>query len=175
MFQATKAIKDDTRKLVGTVNRVLGGPLVEEKLDTLFAGMWPELEKKLGGIPTAGRAAAPARPEREMVAEVLELVRAGTVSSAKHTEALTVLTKALSEVLQRVSEPRAPLSAFGAPSTFGGIGGIGSTFGRGTLAEMIGVVATEETPESKAKRARLVAEIRKELEQEGKEGNDESK
>ncbi len=49
MFQAAKAVKDDTRKLVATVNRGLGGPLGGEKFDTVFERMWPELEKMLGG------------------------------------------------------------------------------------------------------------------------------
>jgi len=186
MFQATRAVKDDTRKLVGTVNRVLGGSLAEEKLDTLFARMWLELEKNLGAIPAAGRVAAPPRPEREMVAEVLELVCAGTVNSAKATEALAVLAAGVREVLDRVTGPRIPLSAFsgiGAPTTFGGIGDVpGSGLGRGfgTLADMAALVATEKMADAKAKRARLIDEIRKEKEQEGKKGktkkaDDESK
>src|SRR5215472_15527376 len=56
MFQATKAVKDDTRKLLATVNRVLGGPLGEDKLDTVFGRMWPELEKRLEAVPKAGAA-----------------------------------------------------------------------------------------------------------------------
>jgi hypothetical protein len=56
MFQTTEAVKEDTRKLVGTVNRILGGGLAEEKLDTLFLRMWPDLEKNLTAIPApAGR------------------------------------------------------------------------------------------------------------------------
>ena len=50
MFQATRAVKDNTRKLVATVNRVLEGPLAEEKLDTVFERMWPELQEKLEAI-----------------------------------------------------------------------------------------------------------------------------
>lgn len=79
MFQATRAVKEDTRKLVGTVNKALGGTLADEKLDTLFEGMWRVLEKGLEAIPKAA-AAAPQRSEKEMLAEVLDLVRAGAGS-----------------------------------------------------------------------------------------------
>jgi len=184
MFQATRAVKDDTRKLVGTVNRVLGGSLTEEKLDTLFARMWPELEKNLAAIPAAGRAAAPPRTDREIIAEVLGLVRAGTVNSAQAAEELAVLTAGVREVLDRVTGPRLPLSAFsgiGTPTTFGGIasgGNFGGGFGRLADSPVLGVTA--QTPEDKANRARLIAEITKQMEQEGKKReakkpNDESK
>jgi hypothetical protein len=172
--------------LVLALNRALGIVVDEKRVDTWFEREWPELERNLAAIPAAGRAAAPSRPEREMVAEVLELVRAGTVNSANVTEALAVLTAGVREVLERVAGPRVPLSAFsgiGAPTTFGGIGGaVGSGLGRGlgALADMSAFVATEETEEEKAKRARLIAEITKLMEGEGKKGetkkaDDESK
>jgi len=182
MFQATRAVKDDTRKLVGTVNRVLGGSLAEEKLDTLFARMWPELEKNLGAIPAAGLVAAPPRPEREMVAEILELVRAGANKDAASTEVLRGLVKVVGAVVDRIAEPRVPLSAFsgiGAPITlpFQRTGGV---IGTGKLSELAGLGPTEETPEDKAKKARLIDAIRKQMEREGKKGetknaDDESK
>ena len=93
MFQATKAVKDDTRKLVGTVNRVLGGPLGEEKLDTVFERMWPELESGLKEIPAAKAAAAPERSEREIVAELLELSRAAAANDDWLKEALVTLLR----------------------------------------------------------------------------------
>lgn len=95
MFQATRAVKDDTRKLVATVNRVLEGPLAEEKLDTVFERMWPELQEKLEAIASVVAAApAPARSEKEMIAEVLELVRAGA-GGGKALEEISRLREAL--------------------------------------------------------------------------------
>lgn len=116
MFQATKAVKDDTRKLVATVNRVLGGSLGEEKLDTVFERMWPELEKRLGGVPKAQAAAAPQRSDREMLAEMLELVRAGAINDAEAGEILGRLQVRVAMILDRIGRgiPQSALSGAGA-------------------------------------------------------------
>lgn len=80
MFQWTKAEREDTRKLLRAVNKALDGSLVPENdLDDLFEGMWPKLEKELAALPMVGGPAAP-RPEREMVAEILDLTRAAAQS-----------------------------------------------------------------------------------------------
>ena len=104
------AVKDDTWKMVRTVNRVLGDSLTEEKLDTLFERMWPELQKNLGEIPDVAGAAVPVRSEKEMMAEVLELVRAAAGSNTNVLEALGLLAARMREVLDQV-KPRVPLSA----------------------------------------------------------------
>ena len=106
MFQATRAVKDDTRKLVATVNRVLGGPLGEEKLDTVFERMWPELEKKLGAISPTAAAAPPQRPEREMVAELLELSRAAAGNVDWSKEALATLLRGMTKLMDQAGPRR---------------------------------------------------------------------
>jgi hypothetical protein len=77
MFQATNADKDDTRKLVRTINRAVSeNPVAEGNLDVLFEHLWPQLERKLTTLPSPDRVAAPKRKSEDMVTEILEIVRA---------------------------------------------------------------------------------------------------
>jgi hypothetical protein len=77
MFQATRAVKDDTLKLVHTINRaVTDDPVPEESLDQLFLAMWPKLEDRLTTLPSAEDSIAVKRTLDDMVAEILEIVRA---------------------------------------------------------------------------------------------------
>lgn len=51
-FQATSATRDDTRKLVRTLNKLLGDEaLPEQQVDESFEKWWPDLENILGAIP----------------------------------------------------------------------------------------------------------------------------
>ena len=50
-FQATLADKDDTRKLLATINEALDKPLDEHQLDGAFRKWWPDLKKRLKKIP----------------------------------------------------------------------------------------------------------------------------
>lgn len=112
MFQATRAVKDDTRKLVGTVNKVLGGSLGEEKLDTVFERMWPELDKSLEAVPKAAVAVAPLRSERDMLAEVLELSRGASANIGRSREELNTVLRGVTAIFDRVNEARSPLAAW---------------------------------------------------------------
>jgi hypothetical protein len=76
MFQATTADREDTRKLVHTVNRHLDVAVPEPGLDELFDMMWPKLEAKLAALPKPQGTPSPKRPPEDMLAEVLEIVRA---------------------------------------------------------------------------------------------------
>ena len=170
MFQATRAVKDDTRKLVGTVNRVLGGPLGEEKLDTVFERMWPELEKGLEAVPRAA-AAAPLRSEREILVELLELSRA-SVSWSR--EAQVTLLKGLNRLIVLADEARVPVSGFG------GLGGGAAPLRKVLLGDRTGfetlhaggspIAAGPEgaSSEERAERARQIREIREEKEERGR-------
>ena len=52
-FQATEFSKEDTRKLLGTVNRSIeAGPISESLLKTSFDRCWPDLEENLSKIPS---------------------------------------------------------------------------------------------------------------------------
>jgi len=76
MFQATKAEKQDTLKLVHTINvAVSDDPVPERDLDELFAAMWPKFEQRLATLPVPEENAPARRTVEDMVAEILEIVR----------------------------------------------------------------------------------------------------
>lgn len=76
MFQATEPTKEDTRKLVRTINRsVSDDPLSEEVLRDIFEAMWPALEKTLHNLPHAEAIKPVRRSTEDMLAEILELLR----------------------------------------------------------------------------------------------------
>jgi hypothetical protein len=77
MFQATRATKEETRKLVRTVNSsVSANPVREDDLNELFDAMWPSLENTILSLPALEPVRKVKRDPNEMIAEILELVRA---------------------------------------------------------------------------------------------------
>lgn len=75
-FQHTRATKDDIRKLVFTVNNALSdSKLTEIELKEIFDVWWPRLEVTLGQIENMNRSTAPIRSDRELLEEILNLVR----------------------------------------------------------------------------------------------------
>lgn len=75
-FQATVCDRDDTRRLVGTLNQALEkDALSGETLDKSFEVFWPRLERALDEILSAKRPAMPIRTERELAEETLTIVR----------------------------------------------------------------------------------------------------
>jgi TIR domain len=78
-FQAAEANREDTRRLLATINAALGkNALSERSLDRAFATWWPQLEKALATLPPSRPHAArttSARSERDLLEEVLTLVR----------------------------------------------------------------------------------------------------
>ncbi len=75
-FQAAKAERDDTRKLVYTINRALDATaLPADKLDKAFEKWWPELEQALRKLPEHPETPQPKRSVEEMIGEMLEIVR----------------------------------------------------------------------------------------------------
>ena len=75
-FQLTRADKEDTRKLVHTINRNLNTRVADDLVDKVFDRMWPDLEAKLSNLPAPVGAIARKRSTDEMVAEILDLNRA---------------------------------------------------------------------------------------------------
>lgn len=83
-FQATKFDKEDIRKLLGSMNVALNEiKLPEKTLDTVFDKWWPDLESEICKILDADDSSIDVivRSERELIEEVLRLVRQGTYSS----------------------------------------------------------------------------------------------
>jgi hypothetical protein len=87
IFQATTAEKEDTRKLIHSINKNLDSNVPESRVNHLFDKLWPDLEKELASIPAPSGAAPPKRDPEEMLAEILELSRAAA-QSRKSVEAL---------------------------------------------------------------------------------------
>ena len=83
-FQATVATKDDTLNLLRTINQELGSKArPNEALERSFEKWWPELEKKLTGIPNENnKDTETRRNDRDLLEELLELVRFQARSSA---------------------------------------------------------------------------------------------
>ena len=78
-FQATKAQKDDTLKLMRDMNKALAEnspdqALSEEQLKSSFEVWWPKLEKRLKDIPSSSTPVKK-RSNEEMLEEILTLVR----------------------------------------------------------------------------------------------------
>jgi hypothetical protein len=98
LFQATRAEKEDTRKLLHTINAAVSDePLPEENLNELFDAMWPKLEEALSKLPPAGEAAPAKRKMEDMMAEVLEITRAE--ANRRDREALSDSLRSLQEAI----------------------------------------------------------------------------
>lgn len=86
-FQHTVAEKDDVRRLLHTINRRLAAAgeraLSEAVLDDIFATFWPQLEEALGLARSTltQSTVGELRTDRELLEEVLELVRAQRLAS----------------------------------------------------------------------------------------------
>jgi hypothetical protein len=75
-FQTKLANKNETWDLVRTINTALKEDSVKEpQLKTLFEWAWPKLEKVIADLPSEPEASTPERSIRDMVEDVLEVVR----------------------------------------------------------------------------------------------------
>ena len=76
-FQASKADKSDTKKLVQTLNLLLGeGKVHDTALNTLFEKLWSDLETELNQIlKKGGSPDRPKRTQQDLLEEILSLVR----------------------------------------------------------------------------------------------------
>jgi len=74
-FSAAKANKEDTQKLILTINSSLTEPLSVDVVNESCELWWPKLESSLNSIPETEVTGKKKRPEREILEEVLELVR----------------------------------------------------------------------------------------------------
>lgn len=84
-FQALTLSRTDMHRFLASLNSRLDPPLPSNSFDTLFEVMWPKFQQELEGLPEAsppethaGKSAVSAslrRPDRELLEEVLTLVR----------------------------------------------------------------------------------------------------
>jgi hypothetical protein len=85
MFHATAADREDTLKLVHTINSAVGDePLPKERVNALFDRLWPEFEEKLKSIPKSDTIVEPKRTLEDMVEEILATVR--TLANTRREE-----------------------------------------------------------------------------------------
>lgn len=75
-FQVARANREDTKKLIHTINRAQGeSVLPESKVNKAFEVWWPELEQRLRAVDRSPAIPRPRRSEREILEEILELIR----------------------------------------------------------------------------------------------------
>ena len=75
-FQLTKANREDCLKLLKTLNKALGkDALKNEHVELAFSTWWPTLEQRLNELPSDGTSEPSRRTDREILDEVLNLVR----------------------------------------------------------------------------------------------------
>ena len=75
-FNHTKAEKEDTRRLIHTINNSLEGEaLAESLINDAFEIYWPRLQDEVDRMPSADEAREPVRTMTNMVEEMLELIR----------------------------------------------------------------------------------------------------
>jgi hypothetical protein len=75
-FQATKMVKEDILALLSTLNSKLEDRAIPSaNLPETFALWWPKLEADLRNLPPDQDAAQPQRSDRDLIEEVLALVR----------------------------------------------------------------------------------------------------
>lgn len=106
-FQATKAEKEDTRKLLHTLNkRLADGGLEVSQLDAAFDRWWPDLETSLSKI------AKPSPAEKSVERTTEEMLEELINASRAHTESNLVVIKGLSKILDFVQAPKRTESIF---------------------------------------------------------------
>jgi hypothetical protein len=97
IFQGTRAVRDDTLKLMRTINRAVSDdPIPDDHLEEVFSAMWPKLEERLSTLPLADENVRVTRSPDDMVAEILEIVRGW--ASRNNQDMLPSLTRGASFV-----------------------------------------------------------------------------
>jgi len=115
LFQLTRATKNDTEKLVCSINGWLEDAVPEANLKAQFDLLWGDLEKKFRSVPSTTES-LPQRPEREILEEILETVRDLGRSRSVATSTTTVTDLPTGSVLPTHSAlTRAPQSTHGQP------------------------------------------------------------
>lgn len=74
-FQHTRATKTELMKLVQTINDKSSAPLAHAVLSASFEAFWPKLESTINSLPEDSVPPPTTRPDREVLEEILSLVR----------------------------------------------------------------------------------------------------
>ncbi len=81
-FQGVDADEIGTKKLIQSLNTGLKQPLEGGRLDRLFQRAWPDLATRITAIPETLEKFQAKRPDRELLEEILKLVRHGARATA---------------------------------------------------------------------------------------------
>jgi hypothetical protein len=74
-FQAKKAELPGVKELILSLNKSAKVPVPDTQLDKLFGALWPQLESQIGALPKSGIPAKHARPQGEILEELVSSVR----------------------------------------------------------------------------------------------------
>ena len=92
-FQAIQANEEDTRDLMERINAAIanssGVSLDPEALAQAFTVWWPKLEQRLHEIPDSPSPAKPERSERDILEEILAIVRKEARDREEHSVHVT--------------------------------------------------------------------------------------
>jgi hypothetical protein len=148
MFNHTIADKDDTRKLLHSINANLDGAVAEGALNRLFDKLWPDLEDKLSALPKPDKIVETGRPTHEMIAEILEFSRA---SVSEHT--LVDLADLLLDRFEKL--PQKVVNALAPPISGDNLSAWRATGNLRTLADLLGAPTKPASPPATGKGASL--------------------
>jgi hypothetical protein len=93
-FQGVDSDEHGTFKLIQTINETGGWLMPSEKLERHFHKWWPDLETQLERIPDIEHEIMPKRPDRELLEEILELLRN---SSRQSSVSASILNRTLAQ------------------------------------------------------------------------------
>lgn len=106
-FQASEAVRDDTLKLLKSLNEQLASNALDiDILTKTFDRFWPELESSLQAIDLNRNNSQTIRPQNEIIEEVLERVRRieerGYFSNSEQSKTIWALSEREQQVLQYI-------------------------------------------------------------------------
>ena len=81
-FQCAGADERGTLRLLQSLNEHRENPMSPDRLERVFEVWWPSLEERIAAIPSKFEAEQPLRNDRQLLEEILELVRRGKGSPA---------------------------------------------------------------------------------------------
>lgn len=100
IFQHTVATKEDTFRLLRSVNHAMGERAISnEILKDEFERKWKELDEKLRALPAPSGPVRTGRTNEEMFREIVEAVRAGAADAGWSKEALVTLLKGMNRLI----------------------------------------------------------------------------
>lgn len=103
-FQANRADRDGTNKLIQDLNAIQERPLPDARLQVAFEKNWPDMEAALGNIPEMEAQPPARRDPQDLMEEILDLTR-GLARHAENQAAAARAREALDRSNLRVRQP----------------------------------------------------------------------